>query len=184
MSMANDADGGGSTGQRRTLRARRALRAGLWLAALATPLAIGLSAHAADDTAAIQAQLRRLTEQMQALERQSQQRIDALKAAQAESEARVRELNEQILALQKNQPQPGTQTLTMATPPGPPSPDHRNVVVTQQPGNLPGRSTVPPYTTGTSGAPGGGPPVAAAPVSSGADRIKLCLSGQIDRMLL
>ncbi len=184
--MANDADGGGSTGQRRTLRARRALRAGLWLAALATPLAIGLSAHAAADTAAIQAQLRRLTEQMQALERQSQQRIDALKAAQAESEARVRALNEQILALQKNQsqPQPGTQTLTMATPPGPPSPDQRNVVVTQQPGNLPGRSTVPPYTTGTSGAPGGVPPVAAAPVSSGADRIKLSLSGQIDRALL
>ena len=160
---------------------RRALRLGM----VGALVSISATAHAADDPA-LRAQIRQLTEQLQAVARQSQQQIEALtqqlKAIQADSEERVRRLNEQVQALQ--QQAPATQALTV-TPPGKvPPPNARNVVVTQQPGNLPGISTVPPDTVANVGAPGGVPPVPAAPVSSGADRVKLSISGQIDRALL
>ena len=67
---------------------------------------------------------------------------------------------------------------------GVPSPDARTVVVTQQPGNLPGRSVGPPNTATGVGPPGAPQPVAAAPISSGGDKVKLSLSGQVDRALL
>ncbi|GGF26997.1 hypothetical protein GCM10011611_36260 [Aliidongia dinghuensis] len=54
--------------------------------------------------------------------------------------------------------------------------------VTQNPGNLPGISVVPPYTLLAPGPPDAVPKVAAAPVSSGGDRLKLSVSGQVDRM--
>src|SRR6202023_285563 len=68
--------------------------------------------------------------------------------------------------------------------PGVPPPNARNVVVTQQPGNLPGRSVGPPNTATGVGPPGGPQPVAAAPISSGGDKVRLSLSGQVDRALL
>ena len=79
---------------------------------------------------------------------------------------------------------PGVAALTVGPPGKVPAPDQRNVAVTQQPGNLPGRSTVAPYTAATVASPGSVAPVAAAPVSSGADRVHVSLSGQVDRMLL
>ena len=65
-----------------------------------------------------------------------------------------------------------------------PAPNDRNVAVTQQPGNLPGRSAVQPYTAANAASPGSVAPIPAAPVSAGADRVRLSLSGQVDRMLL
>jgi len=72
----------------------------------------------------------------------------------------------------------------VAPPPGVPAPAARNVVVTQQPGNLPGRSIGPPNTAAGVGTPGAPQPEAAAPISSARDTIKVSLSGQIDRALL
>src|SRR5712672_2444840 len=69
-------------------------------------------------------------------------------------------------------------------PPGVPAPDTRNVVVTQQPGNLPGRSVGPPNTASGIGTPGAPPVEPAAPISSARDKIKVSLSGQVDRALL
>ncbi len=65
-----------------------------------------------------------------------------------------------------------------------PAPASRNVAVTQQPGNLPGRSAVQPYTAANVATPGALAPIPAAPISAGADRIRLSLSGQVDRMIL
>jgi predicted porin len=79
---------------------------------------------------------------------------------------------------------PARSALTATQPGHVPTKDEQNVVVTQQPGNLPGRSTVQPYTGANMASPGSVAPVAAAPVSSGADRVHLSLSGQVDRMLL
>lgn len=84
----------------------------------------------------------------------------------------------------RNVPAPGGEALPLPQPGHIPGPNERNVVVTQQPGNLPGRSTVQPYTSAGMTSPGASPLVPAAPVSSGADRIRLSLSGQVDRMLL
>src|SRR5260221_7707059 len=62
----------------------------------------------------------------------------------------------------------GVQTCALPISP----PDARNVIVTQQPGNLPGRSVAPPYTAAGPATPGTVPPTSAAPVSSGGDRVK------------
>ena len=71
-----------------------------------------------------------------------------------------------------------------ALPRGVPALTARNVVVTQQPGNLPGRSVGPPNTAAGVGTPGAPQPEAAAPISSARDTIKVSLSGQVDRALL
>jgi predicted porin len=142
-------------------------------------------AGAADDPATLQQQLQRLMEQMQAVSRQNQQQVDALtrqlQDAQQRNQQQVDTLNQQV---QKLQQQLQRQATTEVPPGTVPPPDARNVVVTQQPGNLPGRSQVPPYTSPTPGSPGGVPPVPASPVSSGSDRVKLSVSGQIDRAII
>jgi hypothetical protein len=69
-------------------------------------------------------------------------------------------------------------------PRGVPDPAARDVIVMQQPGNLPGRTVGPPNTAGGVGPPGAPQPVPAAPISSGADKIRVSLSGQVDRAIL
>src|SRR5947209_5960494 len=69
-------------------------------------------------------------------------------------------------------------------PPGVPPREARSVVVTQQPGNLPGRSVGPPGTASGVGTPGAPQPEPAAPICSARDTIKVSLSGQVDRALL
>jgi hypothetical protein len=93
---------------------------------------------------------------------------------------------QQIKALQKqvNDLEKKVQQAPVVGAPGVPPPDAQNVVVTQQPGNLPGRSVGPPNTATGVGPPGAPQPVAAAPISSGGDKVKLSLSGQVDRALL
>lgn len=100
--------------------------------------------------------------------------------------AQLQQSRQQIQALQKQVDLLATklQQAPVAAAPGVPSPDARSVIVTQQPGNLPGRSVGPPNTATGVGAPGGPQPVAAAPISSGADKVRVSLSGQVDRALL
>ena len=92
---------------------------------------------------------------------------------------RGRALRRQLEGFQKRLAQ------TAVTPaPGVPPRDARNVVVTQQPGNLPGRSVGPPNTASGVGTPGAPQPEPASPISSARDTIKVSLSGQVDRALL
>jgi hypothetical protein len=111
---------------------------------LAATICWSVPALADDDTAAL---LKQLRVQLQ----QSQQQIQVLQ--------------KQVNALAKK-----VQQVPVVGAPGVPSPDAQNVVVTQQPGNLPGRSVGPPNTATGVGAPGGPQPVAAAPISSGVAR--------------
>lgn len=124
---------------------------------LAASICWSLPALADDDTTAL---LKQLRVQLQ----QSQQQIQALQKQVNELAKKVRQVPD-VAA-------------------GVPSPDARNIVVTQQPGNLPGRSVGPPNTATGVGPPGAPQPVAAAPISSGGDKVKLSLSGQVDRALL
>jgi hypothetical protein len=97
--------------------------------------------------------------------------------AKEQSQKEMTALKQQVEVLTKRVEQ------TPVTPaPGVlPAPDAKNVLVMQQPGNLPGRTTGPPDTASGVGPPSAPQPVAAAPVSSGGDKIKVSLSGQIDR---
>ncbi len=79
---------------------------------------------------------------------------------------------------------PGVQPLTVGPVGKVPAPSDQNVAVTQQPSNLPARSVVPPFTAANTGQPGGVAPIPGAAVSGGADRIRLSLSGQVNRGLL
>jgi predicted porin len=122
---------------------------------------------------------------MQQQLQQSQQQIEAL---QRQVDALSRKERQQLPASAAGIP-PANAALSFQTPPpatapGLPPPDARNVVVTQQPGNLPGRTVGPPNTATGVGPPGGPQPVAAAPVSAGADKVRVSLSGQVDRAIL
>jgi hypothetical protein len=96
-----------------------------------------------------------------------------------EDQRQIRALTRQVDELSKRVGQ-----MPAAVAPGVPAPEARNVVVTQQPGNLPGRSIGPPNTTTGVGAPGAPPAVAAAPVAAGSDKIRISLSGQVNRAII
>jgi hypothetical protein len=128
------------------------------IAFAAATLLLPLPAQAAE-------KLGTLLQEMRAQLEQDQLQIDALKR--------------QLDGFQKRLDQ-----TPVILPPGVPPPAARNIVVTQQPGNLPGRSVGPPNTATGVGTPGAPQPEAAAPISSARDRIKVSLSGQIDRALL
>jgi hypothetical protein len=104
-------------------------------------------------------QLDTVLRQMRAQLEQDQRQIDALKR--------------QLDGFQKRLEQ-----TPVVLPPGVPPPDARNIVVTQQPGNLPGRSVGPPNTASGVGTPGAPQPEAAAPISSARDRIKVSLQAR------
>ena len=131
----------------------------------------------------------------------SQQEVRELQALVRQQAIMLHSLQRRLDALegrrpiaQSNPPAPSTQE----SPPGPPAKpaltagpagkvppaDERNVAVTQQPGNLPGRSTFPGYTTAVPASPGFTQVVPAAPIASGGDKIRLTISGQINRMAL
>ena len=58
------------------------------------------------------------------------------------------------------------------------------IAVLESPGNLPGRSTQPPYTGLGPNPPGAAAITPASPVSSGANNVVLSISGQVNRALL
>ena len=125
---------------------------------VAATLLWAVPAQAADSVSAV-------LQQMRAQLDQDQQQIEALKR--------------QIDRLQKR-----VEQTPVLPPPGVPPIDATGFLVTQQPGNLPGRAVGPPNTATGVGTPGGPQPVAAAPISSAADKVKVSLSGQVDRALL
>jgi len=165
---------------------KRVMRARLKLAlSVAGTVMVAVPASAADD-ATLQRQLKTVVDQLQAVSLQNQRQLDEmtrqLQDAQQRNQRDVSTLNDRIETLQQ---QLGRQAgLTVVESGKPPPPDARDVVVTQQPGNLPGRSVAPPYTAAGPATPGSVPPTPAAPVSSGGDRVKLSISGQVDRALL
>ena len=161
---------------RRRPKAGLLIAAGAALALAMPPVALAAS----DDTAQLKAQLNALTQQLKALAAQN--------AAQS---AQVQTLSTQVQQLQAAQ---------SATPPAPPltitpkgkkpAYEDSNVAVTQQPGNVPGRSGYAPESA--NGAPGYPYPAAPTapgfgtvptnPVGAGNSAVRLSLSGQVDRM--
>lgn len=132
-------------------------------------------------------QLKLVVLQQEALMRQQAAALQA----QAKTLASLQRRLAEIEAQQKpTRPKPAeTQaalpgSLTVSVPGKVPPPGQTNVAVTQQPGNLPGRSVMPPYTVPDLSPTGSTPPTLAAPVSSAGDRIRLSLSGQVSRMEL
>ena len=105
--------------------------------------------------------------------------LQQMRAQLDQDQRQINALKHQIEQLQKRVDQ-----TPVAPPPGVPPPNAVGVLVTQQPGNLPGRSVGPPNTATGVGTPGAPQPVAAAPISSAADKVKISLSGQVDRALL
>ncbi len=159
----------------------RRSKAGLLMAAGAVlALAMPPVAMAADDNASLKAQLNALTQQLKALAAQN--------AAQS---AEVKTLSDQVQKLQA-----GTAAavpalpLTITAPGKKPAFEDSNVAVTQQPGNVPGRSGYAPYAA--NGAPGYPYPAAPTtpgfgtvgtnPVGAGNSAVRLSLSGQVNRM--
>src|SRR5438067_11455783 len=105
--------------------------------------------------------------------------LQQVRAQLEQDQRQIDALRRQIDQLQKR-----VEQVPVIPPPGVPPRDALNVVVTQQPGNLPGRSVGPPNTASGVGTPGAPQPEPAAPISSARDRIKVSLSGQVDRALL
>jgi hypothetical protein len=68
--------------------------------------------------------------------------------------------------------------------PAPPPAPAPAIAVLESPGNLPGRSTQPPYTGLGSNPPGAASVTPASPVSSGGNNVVLSISGQVNRALL
>lgn len=117
------------------------------------------SGRAAVDPA-VEAQLKALAQQLQIVQQQNNQQIQAL--------------TQQVQALQAQLQAAKTSQVAAEAPKG--------TVLTKNPGNLDGLSTVAPYTSAGPGAPDNIPKLPAAAVSSGADRVKVSISGQVDRM--
>lgn len=121
------------------------------------------AAFAATDPA-VEAQLKALAQQLQIVQQQNNQQIQALTR-------QVQALQAQLQAAKVAQAAPAPEaTVAKGTP------------LTKNPGNLDATSTLPPYTAAGPGAPDNIPKLPAAAISSGADRVKVSVSGQVDRM--
>jgi predicted porin len=137
------------------------------LALLAASAALALvpaSGMAASDPA-VDAQLKALAKQLQIVQQQNDQQIQALTK-------QVQALQAQLQAAKAAPAATVAQQGTV----------QQGTVLTKNPGNLDGLSTVPPYTVPAPGQPDNIPKTPAAAVSSGADRVKVSVSGQVDRM--
>ncbi len=146
-------------------RLKRAL-----LSASAVLALVPTAGRAATDPA-VEAQLKALAKQLQIVQQQSNQQIQALTQ-------QVQALQAQ---LQVSKNAPPTKTAEAAPPAGAIIPS-TGTVLTKNPGNLEGMQQVPPGTIPGVATPDTFPKTAAAAVSSGGDRVKLSISGQIDRM--
>jgi hypothetical protein len=127
------------------------------------------------DTDTTEAELGALRRELRELAARDRQEIEALH----------REVRELSAKLARRPVEPPREAAAIAPPGPPPSPAvPEGLVVTQSPGNLPGRSSVPPYTGIGSGDPGASPVTPASPVSSGGNKVVLSISGQVNRALL
>ena len=130
-----------------------------------------LPAAAYADSDPIEAELQALRRELKELAAKDQQQIQALQR--------------QLPALtRKHAVAPPTATITppvaLAAPSPAPPPPPPGTVATFLPGNLPGRSTMPPYT-GMGVPPLPSTTVPAEPVSSGGNKLMLSISGQVNR---
>jgi hypothetical protein len=114
---------------------------------------------------ALEAQLKALAQQLQIVQQQNDQKIQALTK-------QVQDLQAQLAAT-KTAPAPVPTGVTMP---------QQGTVLTKNPGNLEGMVQVPPGTIPGVATPDTFPKTTAAAVSSGGDRVKLSISGQINRM--
>jgi hypothetical protein len=171
------ADAGDETGRHQAIvgTAGFLMTAGVALALAMPPVAMA----ADDDTASMKAQLNALTQQLKALAAQNAAQSDQVKA-----------LSAQVQQLQAAQSATPPAPLTITPRGKKPAYEDSNVAVTQQPGNVPGRSGYAPYAA--NGAPGYPYPAAPTtagfgtvptnPVGAGNSAVRLSLSGQINRM--
>jgi hypothetical protein len=173
--------------ERRQLKAGLLMSAGMALVLSISPISVAL---AADDNAAMKAQLDALTQQLKALAAQNQAQSAQMKA-----------LNDQVQKLQAAPVAAAATGVTVTAPGVAPTFDQSNVAVTQSPGNLPGlsgvgvESVINPYLAGQAkvdpnytGSAVSSAPFAGAtgtnPVAAGNPVVRLSLSGQVDRQLL
>jgi predicted porin len=145
------------------IAAARRHRIGLLAASAALALMPAIGKAATDPT--VDAQLKALAKQLQVVQQQNNQQIQALTQ-------QVQQLQAQLAA---------TQGSSAATLVGGVNPPPKGTVVTKNPGNMDAVSTIAPYTAAGPGAPDGVPKTNATVVSSGSDRVKISISGQVDR---
>lgn len=163
-----------------------------WLAGLviAAQAVVSVAAQAQGRTIQEIQELRAVVLQQQALMRQQTAAMQAQAKTLAGLQKRLASIETQqqrptpTKAVVANAPVAAAANITVGAPGTVPLPGQVNVAVTQQPGNLPGRSVMPPYTVPELSRTGSTPPTPAAPVSSAGDRIRLSVSGQINRMEL
>jgi hypothetical protein len=156
---------------------RRRARIEVPIIAAATLMLLVPAAARADDTTALKAQMNALMQKLNALAEQNE--------AQA---AQVKALSQQVKDLQAAGSKPA-QALTVLPPAHLPTPADKAVAVTEQPGNVFGRSSYPPESANS--APGYPYPAAPTtpyfgavptnPVGAGNAVVRLSLSGQVDR---
>jgi hypothetical protein len=137
------------------------------------------AAYADDDS--VKAELQALRHELKELATRDQQQIEAL-------QRQVRALSAKHTRTERANAALGEHTAPAApvpvpVAPAPPAPPPA-IAVLESPGNLPGRSAVPPYTGAGPGAPGAVSVVPASAVSSGGNNVVLSISGQVDRALL
>jgi hypothetical protein len=163
----------------------------LFLAGLTfVPAAQAETASTADEIGALRRELRALAAKDQQQIDALQRRVQALSAALAKSRtppptasATPRAAIPPVATL-PIEPKPGANVpLPIEPKPESVSPSGMPMLPPQML-NLPGRSVVPPYTAGGPGLPGPAPVTPAAAMSSGGNRVRLSLSGQVDRALL
>jgi hypothetical protein len=142
-------------------------------------VAIGLvsawPAHA--DDASTEAEITALRRELRELAARDQRQIEEL-------QHQVRVLTgKHTTTARANSIAPESPPLAPPLPAPPPAPPPA-IAVVQSPGNLPGRSTQPPYTGLGSNPPGAAAVTPASPVSSGGNNVVLSISGQVNRALL
>jgi hypothetical protein len=150
----------------RGVRRRRA-KARISAIGLFAGLVLPLTAYADSDP--IEAELQALRRELKELAAKDQQQIQALQR--------------QLQALTRKHAVAPTPAVALAAPSPAPPPPPPGTVATFLPGNLPGRSTMPPYT-GMGVPPLPSTTVPAEPVSSGGNKLMLSISGQVNRALL
>ncbi len=146
-------------------------------------LALAPITSRADTDPAVEAQLKALAQQLQIVQQQSNKQIQALtKQVQAlQSQLQASKAAQATKSAEATAPAQPVLTVAPAQPTGaiiPPT----GTVLTKNPGNLEGMQQVPPGTIPGVATPDTFPKTTAAAVSSGGDRVKLSISGQIDRM--
>src|SRR5439155_15716370 len=123
-----------------------------------------------------------LRRELRDLAARNQRQIDGLQAqVRTLSSALARTRASAALAA----PASNAPTRALATEPTPEAvTSHGMPMLPPEMANLPGRSVVPPYTAAGPGTPGPAPVPPGAAMSSGGNRVRLSLSGQVDRARL